>query len=142
MDIFLDDGGVMNDNQLRGGQWQRLVASFFAPRLGGAPERWMDANRVVAERLLGLEELNRRMEAATTYASFDAAYQLDWLRGMIELVGAAQPSDDECVALARQANRFITPRAVFVDDSPRAIAWAASAGARTVLVSRTGDSCS
>ncbi len=32
--ILLDDGGVMNDNRLRGEQWQRLVGEFFAPRLG------------------------------------------------------------------------------------------------------------
>ena len=36
--IFLDDGGVLNDNARRGPQWQRLVGEFFAPRLGGEPE--------------------------------------------------------------------------------------------------------
>ena len=33
--IFLDDGGVMNDNNTRALQWQRLVSEFFAPLLGG-----------------------------------------------------------------------------------------------------------
>jgi hypothetical protein len=28
--LFLDDGGVMNDNALRGPQWQRWVARIFA----------------------------------------------------------------------------------------------------------------
>ncbi len=37
--IFLDDGGgVMNDNEVRGPQWQRLVGEYFSPTLGGAPE--------------------------------------------------------------------------------------------------------
>ncbi len=33
--LFIDDGGVLNDNALRGPQWQRLVAEFFVPALGG-----------------------------------------------------------------------------------------------------------
>ena len=31
--LFLDDGGVMNDNRLRGEQWRRMVAEFFTPIL-------------------------------------------------------------------------------------------------------------
>lgn len=40
--IFLDDGGVMNDNTLRGFQWERMVAEFFKPVLGGTFEAWSD----------------------------------------------------------------------------------------------------
>ena len=42
--IFIDDGGVLNDNALRGQQWPGLVAEFFAPRLGGWPKAWAEAN--------------------------------------------------------------------------------------------------
>ena len=38
--VFLDDGGVMNDNNERGLQWQRLVSEFFAPLLGGPADAW------------------------------------------------------------------------------------------------------
>lgn len=44
--ILLDDGGVMNDNRLRGEQWQRLVGEFFAPQLGGESAAWAEANRI------------------------------------------------------------------------------------------------
>ena len=47
--IFLDDGDVMNDNRLRGPQWQRLVGEFFTPRLGGEPSAWAAANASIAE---------------------------------------------------------------------------------------------
>jgi hypothetical protein len=30
--ILIDDGGVMNDNDLRGHQWKGLCGQFFAPR--------------------------------------------------------------------------------------------------------------
>ena len=49
--VFLDDGGVMSDNRLRGVQWQRLVGEFFVPLLGGTHEAWANANLVVASRL-------------------------------------------------------------------------------------------
>jgi hypothetical protein len=49
--IFLDDGGVMNDNRLRGPQWQRLLGEFLPPRLGGEAVAWAEANRVVAPPL-------------------------------------------------------------------------------------------
>src|SRR5438045_2318018 len=92
--VFLDDGGVMNDNNLRGAQWQRLVAECYAPLLGGAAQAWAEANRVVAERMLGLDAWPRRLREAADYPSFDRAYQLDWLGGMCELIGVPLPDED------------------------------------------------
>jgi HAD superfamily hydrolase (TIGR01509 family) len=213
--IFLDDGGVMNDNNVRALQWQRLVGEYFVPLLGGSPEAWSRANRVVADRLFGPDAWRRRVQAAADYRSFDRDYQVEWLRGMCELVGIETPPEEECLRLARRAAVFITRRvqaafpgvgdtiralhrqgyrlhtvsgessldlegylhamgvrdcfgrlygpdlietlkegpeyyerlfadlgiaaadALVVDDSPRAIRWAAHVGARTVLV---GDS--
>lgn len=48
--IFLDDGGVMNDNERRSAEWRRLIGEFLSPRLGGTPEAWGEANGVVFER--------------------------------------------------------------------------------------------
>jgi len=211
--VYLDDGGVMNDNQRRGAQWRRLVAEFFSPILGGDPVAWSEANWIVANRILAPVSWHRRLDAATDYARFDRDYQLDWLGGMCDLVGVPAPPAEESVALAHQATLYVTRRvraafpgvveairalhargyplhtasgessvdltgyldgmgvlgcfdrlygpdligvlkggpafyerlladsgvaareAVFVDDSPQAIGWAASVGARTVLVS-------
>jgi HAD superfamily hydrolase (TIGR01509 family) len=108
--VFLDDGGVMNDSHLRALQWQRLVSAFFVPRLGGTPEAWIEANHRVIERLLGLENWRMRIQSASDYASFDHAYQLDWLRGMCEVVDIEAPPEEECVELARRAGAYIIPR--------------------------------
>ncbi len=43
--LFLDDGGVMNENSLRPEQWARLVGEFFPPILGGTSAEWVDANK-------------------------------------------------------------------------------------------------
>lgn len=108
--IFLDDGGVMNNNSLRASQWQRLVSDFFAPLLGGTPEAWINANRVVIDRMLEPESWRRRIQSATDFASFDRAYQYDWLAGMCELVAIPTSPEDEVIALACRAISFIIPR--------------------------------
>ncbi len=108
--IFLDDGGVMNDNAVRGPQWQRLVAEFFVPRLGGKAEAWHDANFAVINRILEPDDWNRRIAAATGYDSFDRAYHRDWLTWMCELVGLPAPPEEECVRLGREADAWITRR--------------------------------
>jgi hypothetical protein len=77
--IFLDDGGVMNDNNVRALQWQRLVGEYFVPLLGGSPEAWSRANRVVTDRLFEPDAWRRRVQAAADYRSFDRDYQVEWL---------------------------------------------------------------
>jgi phosphoglycolate phosphatase-like HAD superfamily hydrolase len=109
--VFLDDGGVMNDNHVRGPQWQRLVGEFFAPILGGRPEAWGEANQVVATRLFAdLDAWSARLRAASDYLSFDRALQLEWLGGMCELMGIPAPTEEESLDLARRANAFVTRR--------------------------------
>jgi HAD superfamily hydrolase (TIGR01509 family) len=108
--IFLDDGGVMNDNKLRGPQWQRLVAEFFVPLLGGEPERWSEANRIQSERIFDLGNWRTRVEAASDHASFDHAYQIDWLAGMCALVGVLVPSEETCFELGHLAEEYVCKR--------------------------------
>jgi len=108
--LFLDDGGVMNDPRLRGPQWQRLVAEFFVPRLGGTPEAWSKANRLVISRLLEPAAWQARLQAVDDYRSFEYRYQLDWLRMMGALVNVALPEEEACYHLALEATAAITRR--------------------------------
>ncbi len=108
--VFLDDGGVMNDNTVRAAQWRRLVGEFFAPILGGVPGAWAEANRVVTARILEPAAWEARLRAAPDYGTFDRAYQVDWLHDMCRRVGVPLPSEDECSALVRRADAFIIPR--------------------------------
>lgn len=108
--ILLDDGGVMNDNSLRGPQWQRLVGEFFPPLLGGMPVAWAAANYAVVEELLAPDNWEKRIQAATDYASFDRKYQRDWLMGMCEEVGIAPPEEEKLIELAHRATAWIIPR--------------------------------
>ena len=108
--LFLDDGGVMNDNQVRGQQWPRLTGEFFPPILGGTPELWADANRIVARRLSAPEIWRPLLRASRDAADFYRRYNLAWLGGLCEHVGVSTPSPDNCLELADQATSYVTRR--------------------------------
>ena len=106
--IFIDDGGVMNDNELRGPEWQRLIAEFFVPLLGGNRASWAEANLAVIERLIPIFETGPKGQ---DYCAWDNAYRLNWLRGMAEHVGVTIPAEDaECLELSNRATDYITLR--------------------------------
>lgn len=110
--IFLDDGGVLNDNAVRGIQWPALVAEFFPPILGGDPAAWAEANRVAVPilwqnypTLLGTHGPSR------DFLEEHRRYDLDWLQVMAERVGVSLPaSADERLKLSRDAAIYITRR--------------------------------
>jgi phosphoglycolate phosphatase-like HAD superfamily hydrolase len=115
--IFLDDGGVMNDNAVRGSQWQRLVAEFFAPRLGGDPAAWAEANKVVATELF--QGYVRECFAGPLYGPDVVNTPKEGPRYYTRIF--ADAGVDPCDAIV-------------VDDFPDALAWARAAGARTAWV--------
>jgi phosphoglycolate phosphatase-like HAD superfamily hydrolase len=108
--IFLDDGGVMNENRVRGEQWRRLVGEYFAPRLGGTHEAWAAANRAFTDELFDPANWAARLGASPDYQHFDYHYQLDWLSGMCTFVGVPMPATQDGYHMARQATAYITCR--------------------------------
>lgn len=106
--VFIDDGGVMNDNILRAPEWQRLVGEYFAPRLGGDNMTWIEANRLV---FAGLESVLHTGPGEQDYITWFEAYQLRWLREMSTFVGVTVPTDDaQCLKMVWQASDYITHR--------------------------------
>ena len=90
--VFLDDGGVLNDNDRRAVEWRRLLGEFFAPRLGGEPAAWGEANRAVFEGIWDdWQRLQERDEdpGVAWWPDQDAR----WLAGMCDRVGVAVPPD-------------------------------------------------
>lgn len=108
--LFVDDGGVMNDNALRGPQWQKLLGDFFTPILGGTPEAWAEANRIVAQPLWDDYARTMRGRVDADYMTYYREYELAWLGGMCELVGAPMPSEEETLDLVHRANDYVTRR--------------------------------
>lgn len=108
--IFLDDGGVMNNNLLRSVQWPRLAGAFFSAQLGGEPADWAKANRISVAAISEPQSWQARILAAPDYASFEREYWCDWVSNMCLLVGIATPPEEACIELARQAEAHITSR--------------------------------
>ena len=111
--LFLDDGGVINDNSLRAPQWRRLVGEFFAPRLGGTKEAWAEVNRAVFPGVWqrSVARLDAWDSSTGDVLHETYRYNVDWLRSMCEAMGIEAPvSDDDCAGLAREASGWILPQ--------------------------------
>jgi phosphoglycolate phosphatase-like HAD superfamily hydrolase len=130
--LFLDDGGVMNDNTRRGRQWQRLAGRYLAPRLGGAPEAWAAANAAVAERLFRAYEAHFCAKPDASWTAYWAGYEEAWLGGMCAVVGATPPVREAARRrLSRACDAYVTRRvrAAF-PGAIGAIRWLHRAGYR------------
>ena len=109
--IFLDDGGVMNDNALRAVQYRRLVGEFFAPRLGGDQESWARANWAIIVDEPWLMVLRRfEKQPQLGFQKLYEDYLWEWLRSMCDRVGVVFPDRAEAVSMATEANAYITRR--------------------------------
>lgn len=106
--LFIDDGGVLNDNSRRGPEFMRLVAEFFPPRLGGKPETWAEVNRATFQGVFDAHK--DAMAVVDAYHQEVVAYETAWLTAMCEGVGVSPPDASDCAALAREALLYITRR--------------------------------
>ena len=97
----------MNNNELRGRQWRRLVGEFMPSRFGGKPREWSEANRITFEEVFNEYEPRWGMEPLS---GFYEDYQFDWLRLMCERVGVGVPGRDDALAIAREATDYVTRR--------------------------------
>lgn len=90
--VFLDDGGVLNDNERRAPEWERLLGEFLSPRFGGTPQAWGEANHAVYG---GLWDEWWKALAGGIELSPDWWPLQDhrWLTGMFDRVGVAWPAD-------------------------------------------------
>ncbi len=118
-ELFLDDGGVLNDNSLRGPEWLRLIGEFMPARLGGTAEQWASANRVVFSQVWG--NIQKRLPDFASHQEFLRAYATNWVSAMCANVGIKPPPDDDAVALHIELSCYIGERAT------SAIAGAANA---------------
>lgn len=135
--VFLDDGGVLNDNERRAPEWRRLLGEFFAPRLGGSPAAWGEANRVVFDGIWrDWDALLARGDDAGP--NWWPAQDARWLSGMCEHVGVAVPEDVAGTVKASRSYVMARIECAYPDAAPamramrdRGIALHLASGGRT-----------
>ncbi|MHB8631168.1 MAG: HAD family hydrolase [Candidatus Limnocylindria bacterium] len=107
--VVLDDGGVLNDNELRGPEWRRLIAEFFVPRLGGTPGAWSEANRAVIEAWW--PRFVAHLATATDgVVAWLRAEDRRWLLDMCARTGVTAPPESEIDDLVQAAHRYVGQR--------------------------------
>ncbi|KAG0258493.1 hypothetical protein BG011_003266 [Mortierella polycephala] len=89
--IFLDSGGVINDNDRRAPQWVDHLEEYMPKTcIGGPPQLWGRANATLSSRLFIGEnrerDWDRLIMQATDFKDFSRKYYLYWLQGAVELV--------------------------------------------------------
>lgn len=107
--VFIDDGGVLNDNHSRAPQWRRLLGEYFVPRLGGTPEAWAAANVSAFER--SWARFVARLAQAGESGGVDRwvrGERARWLSDMCERVGVPTPDNVESSAIA--ASTWVSER--------------------------------
>ncbi len=109
--IFLDDGGVMNDNSRRGPQYLQYLPEFFIPRLGGTVEAWQAANTEVATRQYEEWVSGARFPERGGFHDVSRAMAIEWIREQCTLVGVDGPEDDDsCARISREAHLYVAAR--------------------------------
>jgi phosphoglycolate phosphatase-like HAD superfamily hydrolase len=90
--IFFDDGDVLNNNKIRGKQWQKLVGEFMAPKFGGNPEDWGAANSKIIEDFInkGIPTLMYEHKEKT-HNQFIEWFRERWINDMFDYVGITRP---------------------------------------------------
>ena len=107
--LFIDDGGVLNDNSLRRPEWLRLIGEFMPARMGGTSEQWARANQVVFPQVW--RYLQERLLDFASHQEFWRVYATSWMRGMCAHLDLTPPPDDDAETLYRELASYVGERA-------------------------------
>ncbi|KAF9353547.1 hypothetical protein BGX26_008694 [Mortierella sp. AD094] len=85
--IFLDSGGVINDNSRRAPQWIQLLEEYMPKTmLGGPGPMWGRANAILVERLFKDNMFDQIMAESANFDDFDRRYSLYWIQNTVVVV--------------------------------------------------------
>ena len=107
--IFFDDGGVLNDNNTRGKQWQKHCGDFFHSRFGGDPKQWGEANYRLISYLIDRFFTDSK-HIYGDYTTFYTKYKKDWVIAMFTEVGKSPPPETELIGIFDDAVDYVIPK--------------------------------
>jgi len=107
--VFLDDGGVMNDNRIRGLQYQKLVGEYFTLKIGGEPYLWAESNVNFLEEIM--KEYSKAIcdGSDIDYKKYHADFVNRWIEEMFNYVKVKLPAKSEYKQIYREAIEYIAP---------------------------------
>ncbi|MBY9017767.1 MAG: HAD hydrolase-like protein [Candidatus Lokiarchaeota archaeon] len=107
--IFFDDGGVLNDNKIRGKQWRILAGEYYYSRLGGDPEIWGDANQKLITSYFNTFLRDGR-EKFKDYQTFYNDFKKHMVLGMFKEAGKTPPQNITPIEVFNSANQYVIPK--------------------------------
>ncbi len=109
--IFFDDGNVLNDNKIRGRQWQQLVGEFFSPKFGGVPKVWGAANAKIIKDFTGGDVPKLIYENRNkSHNVFIDWFIEKWINEMFDFVGVKRPEKKLYKDIYYNAAQFVDLR--------------------------------
>ncbi|KAF9102863.1 hypothetical protein BGX27_010837 [Mortierella sp. AM989] len=89
--IFLDSGGVINDNSRRAPQWVQFMEQYMPKTiLGGPGHMWGRSNAILSERLFNSTERpngwEQLMVESKDFVDFDRRYYQYWIHNSVALM--------------------------------------------------------
>ncbi|MHA1932699.1 MAG: HAD family hydrolase [Promethearchaeota archaeon] len=108
--LFLDDGGVMNNNESRTPQWRKLVAQYFSTRYGGSIKNWKEANKKAFANLWERYLRTMKYDPMIGYKRYWNDEQIKWLTEMFKFVSINPPPYNQRAKIAKEASEWITFR--------------------------------
>ncbi|MHA1200255.1 MAG: HAD family hydrolase [Candidatus Heimdallarchaeaceae archaeon] len=107
--VFFDDGGVMNDNRLRGIQWQKMIGDYFSPKYGGEPHKWAEANFEFIQEFTTEHNEVIQESQEIEYNSYYDNFINRWISEMFEYVGVTPPAKNQFNEIYFEVIDCITP---------------------------------
>lgn len=107
--IFFDDGGVLNDNRIRGEHWKTFVGEYYSTRFGGEPELWGEANHKLISTLFNIFWKEGK-EKFSDYKVFYNDFKKNMVLGMFREVGKIPPRNINIEEVYNSAREYVIPK--------------------------------
>ena len=107
--VFFDDGGVLNDNRIRGKQWKTLVGEYYYTRFSGDPEIWGEANHKIITSYFDFF-LRDGKEKFSDYQTFYNNFKKNMVLEMFKEVGKTPPRNINLVEIFNTTRQYVIPK--------------------------------
>lgn len=107
--VFFDDGGVLNDNKIRGMQWKTLVGEYYSTRFGGNPKIWGEANHKLITTFLDIFWRDGK-ENFNDYQNFYNDFKKNMVLGMFKEAGRILPKGINIEEIFNSARDYVIPK--------------------------------
>jgi len=106
--VFFDDGGVLNDNNIRGEQWKTLVGEYYSGRFGGEPEVWGEANGKIIPSFFDMYRDGK--DKFDDYQTFYNNFKKHMVIEMFKEAGKILPKNINLEEVFNSARDYVIPK--------------------------------